>query len=295
MFDLINEPQYPDWCSWLYGGNAQGKCISSITNHDIVGFVNIIKAIRSVGAQQIIVVEPGKAGGSNPQDAGWVNFEPTKITDPNILYSKDEYQNVISGNPTSWNGTWGVLLGHYPLYYGEWAVLPNPADPAHCQGLTSENADQITNTFLNYLRSLNASWTYWYFEPYHLVTDFTSYTPTSFQTPTPWTCPNATFAGAGLDIRRFLEGVKAIAANNVWAIGSYLLTGSPSRTLIEHWNGATWSVIPSPNIASRDNYLNGIVAISANNVWASETTNRSTARRLRMYRCPSSGTAPNGS
>src|SRR5437762_3429977 len=24
LFDILNEPQYPDWCSWLYGGNAHG-------------------------------------------------------------------------------------------------------------------------------------------------------------------------------------------------------------------------------------------------------------------------------
>src|SRR5207253_1359432 len=39
------------------------------------------------------------------------------------------------------------------------------------------------------------------------------------------------------------------------------------RTLVEHWNGSQWSVVPSPNGAG-NNALNGVAAVSANDVWA---------------------------
>ena len=44
--------------------------------------------------------------------------------------------------------------------------------------------------------------------------------------------------------RASLAGVAALGPNNVWAVGT-TITG----TLVEHWNGAAWSVVPSPSPA----------------------------------------------
>ena len=68
-----------------------------------------------------------------------------------------------------------------------------------------------------------------------------------------------------------LYGVVAISANNVWAVGYYQTSNSnftPTHGLIEHWDGTSWSVVPSPNPGSIYNYLNGVTATSATNVWA---------------------------
>lgn len=67
-----------------------------------------------------------------------------------------------------------------------------------------------------------------------------------------------------------LEGVTALSSSNVWAVGtSFVQSGSPTRTLIEHWNGSGWSIVSSPNVASApgDDLL-GIAALSENNIWA---------------------------
>ena len=75
-----------------------------------------------------------------------------------------------------------------------------------------------------------------------------------------------------------LNGVTAVSANDVWAVGygSYDPVtqgeGSPI-TWVLHWNGTTWKHVPSPNpgeIAadSTDNRLFGAVAVSASDVWA---------------------------
>jgi hypothetical protein len=46
----------------------------------------------------------------------------------------------------------------------------------------------------------------------------------------------------------------------------------PNETLIEHWNGTSWTVVSSPNVdyggQPRDNELQGIVALPANDLWA---------------------------
>jgi hypothetical protein len=69
-----------------------------------------------------------------------------------------------------------------------------------------------------------------------------------------------------------LRSVAAISTNDVWAVGYYL--GSiggvgVERTLIEHWDGMQWNMIPSPNAnADRNNELWDITTVSANDVWA---------------------------
>jgi hypothetical protein len=65
-----------------------------------------------------------------------------------------------------------------------------------------------------------------------------------------------------------LNAVDAVSANDVWAVGLRSGDNGP-RTLIEHWNGRRWSAVPSPNDTNFDsNALYGVVAISANDVWA---------------------------
>ena len=127
-----------------------------------------IAAIRSTGSQQIIVVEPGKAGGRAASEKGWATFDLAMITDPNILYSRHIYHQIIAGNPTLWDRAWGPLLNTRPIYYGEWAVLPHPDKINHCTGLTSANADALTKAFLAYLDQKHANWTAWDFRPSHL-------------------------------------------------------------------------------------------------------------------------------
>ncbi len=69
----------------------------------------------------------------------------------------------------------------------------------------------------------------------------------------------------GLNI---LYAVDANSANDVWAVGSYTNIGEFAQTLVEHWDGISWQVIPSANVAGANNELFGVVAFGPNNVWA---------------------------
>lgn len=72
--------------------------------------------------------------------------------------------------------------------------------------------------------------------------------------------------------RDFLEAVTALSSTNVWAVGAYENARGgfeqPEKTLVEHWNGNAWSVVPSPNQAAFTNALFGIAALSATDIWA---------------------------
>lgn len=67
-----------------------------------------------------------------------------------------------------------------------------------------------------------------------------------------------------------LLAVSAASSKDVWAVGDFQTSNNVNgnRTLIEHWNGTAWSVVPSPNPSNEGDDLMGVAAISATNAWA---------------------------
>jgi hypothetical protein len=68
-----------------------------------------------------------------------------------------------------------------------------------------------------------------------------------------------------------LGGVVAISATDAWAVGNTIdtVTGSfqPDKPIAIHWNGTTWSVVPTPALTS-SGLLASVTASSPNSVWA---------------------------
>jgi hypothetical protein len=63
----------------------------------------------------------------------------------------------------------------------------------------------------------------------------------------------------------------AVAANGsaVWAVGSYFDTArNIYRTLTESFDGASWHVVPSPNVNAINDGLVGVTVVSSTVVWA---------------------------
>jgi hypothetical protein len=67
-----------------------------------------------------------------------------------------------------------------------------------------------------------------------------------------------------------LYDVTVLGASNAWAVGYYLPTGGGhTKTLAMHWNGTKWAIVATPNkFSSADNFLKGVDAVSATNIWA---------------------------
>jgi hypothetical protein len=68
-----------------------------------------------------------------------------------------------------------------------------------------------------------------------------------------------------LPLNSSLRGVAAVSPNDVWAVGGTDQSGDPYQTLVEHWNGTSWSIVSQ---ASFPGVLYGVVALGPNNVWA---------------------------
>jgi hypothetical protein len=72
----------------------------------------------------------------------------------------------------------------------------------------------------------------------------------------------------------YLAGVHGDAANDVWAVGYANYPASTpgvtvAQTLIEHWNGTAWSIVPSPNFSTTlADQLTSVTTIANNNAWA---------------------------
>lgn len=83
-----------------------------------------------------------------------------------------------------------------------------------------------------------------------------------------WSVVSSPNNGTG---RNQLNAISAVSTNDVWAVGY----ATPDRdkvgqtqTLIEHWNGQAWTIVPGAILSSPNAYLQGIVALSAQNIWA---------------------------
>jgi hypothetical protein len=82
---------------------------------------------------------------------------------------------------------------------------------------------------------------------------------------------SAPSAGAAQLQEGTLLAVSGTSPGNVWAVGYRGPTVSGSTTLIEHWNGTSWRVVPSPSPGTgkgRENLLFGVTAVSAADAWA---------------------------
>ena len=62
-------------------------------------------------------------------------------------------------------------------------------------------------------------------------------------------------------------GGRGALPHNAWAVGS-TVTDSASQPLIEHWDGTSWTIIPSAGERPGLNALTAVAARTATDIWA---------------------------
>jgi hypothetical protein len=65
----------------------------------------------------------------------------------------------------------------------------------------------------------------------------------------------------------FLQAVAAVSSFELWAVGNHY-PGSFSRPLMEHFDGYTWAIEPSPSLSAGDHFLAAVSGSSPDDVWA---------------------------
>lgn len=97
-----------------------------------------------------------------------------------------------------------------------------------------------------------------------------------------------------------LLAVTVLSACNAWAVGTRSDTPLATQTLIEHWNGTAWTVVPSPSPSDVSNELAAVGASSPKDMWAVGYSSNGTSFRpliehynglgWRAVRAPHTGT-----
>ncbi|HEX3491800.1 MAG TPA: hypothetical protein VHU92_20815 [Streptosporangiaceae bacterium] len=168
---------------------------------------------------------------------------------PSDAYAIGDNSSFASGELERWNGTtWSSVK--YPLPAGAAsdttlnAISASGPSDVWIVGAYLDSANERNETF-----SLHWNGSAWSVVSMPLVT--------------------------GSDNQRTYQfnSIVANSPTDVWAVGgsgdnALEQGGSPSTTLIEHWNGTAWSIVPSPSPGTGAD-LTGVATSSASNgVWA---------------------------
>jgi hypothetical protein len=68
--------------------------------------------------------------------------------------------------------------------------------------------------------------------------------------------------------RDILTSVAAISDNDVWATGEQMDSAGTWHTLAEHWNGTSWTAVPSADPGAAGDEFFGVRAVSSTSVYA---------------------------
>ena len=69
-------------------------------------------------------------------------------------------------------------------------------------------------------------------------------------------------------VRDMFFAASALSPSDVWVVGDQEGSNGLFETLAEHWDGSSWSVLPTPDPGSSGNHLYAVDAVSPDNVWA---------------------------
>ena len=235
------------------------------------GLLNAVSARTGTDAWAV-----GTFPGPNDDDGGqmlaehWNGTAWTQTPTPNI-FRFDEKLNAVSAasatdvwavgsqNMTSFKHT-DPIAAHYDGT--SWTIVPTPATTGGSKSILFGVAD---------LGSTNA-WAVGRSEGNRaLIEHWTGSAWSIVPAPVPAVPAGETFVGTTLN------AISARSATDIWAVGYTQAakgTASNSYTLTMHYNGTSWTVLPSPNPAVRSaingvqQQLNGVVEIAANDAWA---------------------------
>ena len=190
----------------------------------------------------------------------WNGTSWARVDSPNV-----HLQNSLNGvTCASASDCWAV--GYYNV--GTHGVGPHQTVIEHWNGtswsiVTSANAGSAQDNVLNNVKCSSASdcWAVGYYD-----NGSNSQTLIERWNGTSWSI--VTSPNNGSTQNNVLNGLKCLSASNCWAVGYYHNGGGYDQTLIEHWNGTSWSIVTSPNSSStQNNQLTSVTCPSATQCW----------------------------
>ena len=189
----------------------------------------------------------------------WDGTAWTVVTSPN---TSSNLSNILYGvTCTSASQCWAVGVR---CSGDNWQTLIEKWDGSSWTIVTSPNTSSSWDNYLNGVTCTSAS-SCWAAGDY---TDGNNYrTLIEKWDGNSWTIVTSPNSSAAVDNQ--LNGVTCASASECWAVGSIFSTTSVLQTLIEQWDGSSWTIVTSPNTsATQHNVLNGVTCASASECWA---------------------------
>jgi len=202
------------------------------------------------------VFEPNQGIVEHWDGASWSNVPAASF--PGILYAVDAV------GP---NDIWAVGTRSYPgpMLIEHWGGSAWTATYQLVAGRFGGNLRSVTALAPNNVWAVGYYWGAGRVES-TLTVHFNGHVWRQVQSPSPLTSFE--------EDQNWFTSVTATGPNDVWAVGFDRGRDSPQtstdgRTLIAHWNGSRWRVVPGPDPSSTNgNALWGVSAVTSSNVWA---------------------------
>lgn len=214
------------------------------------GFVNVGVTAAAVSQPQSHCKGWASIPGPNPSQYN-SGLSSVTASAANDVWAVGGYQDVQSGVDKTlaahWNGT-------------NWNVVSSPSPGIEYNGLSGVSRVPQSNQ--------HQAWAVGYYSMTPIGPPRVDLTLIEQWKGTAWNVVTSPNVNPGVE-QNDLFGVAAISAKDVWAVGVHSANNQNNyETLIEHWDGTQWSIVPSPNAGSRTNYLYSVAAISSKDVWA---------------------------
>ena len=201
-------------------------------------------------------------------------YNGSNTTTLTMHWAGSQWSIVASPNPSSFyntlnavsyiskNDVWGVgasnggssqtsLIEHWDGT--SWSVVASPSPSAGSSGLNAITRVPGTKQLWaagSYFATPNSS------TPLALIEKWDGKQWSVVSSPSP---------GAGFNV---LQGVVALSAKDVWAVGYESPGEIPIVTLVEHWDGTSWSLVSSPNPDNADTFYAVTRVPGTHRLWA---------------------------
>jgi hypothetical protein len=217
----------------------------------------------------------------NPAGADVSTLYDVAAIAPDDVWAVGYSRTFIDNRPVTtslilhWNGTqWSIIASPNPssTYTGLNSVVALSSDNIWVTGTYYEGS---TN-YLMFLHYDGSSWSVYSSQPGQALVDMHSVSANDI-----WAVGGTTTAhwdGASWSIvpcplppearSNNLHSVSGSGSNDVWAVGMTEPSYNQLRTLIMHWDGTQWRVVPSPNVDGVNNDLFGVWAVDVDTAWA---------------------------
>jgi len=213
-------------------------------------------AVPDIATPSPTPTEPESLTTNTPNSGGWkVVASALRGTNDNSLgavaaSSPSDVWAVGNFLPDTANSNQDATLSLANHFDGTaWSVVPTP------------NAGPNFNTLLGVAASGGKAWAV----GVRLNSAFQDRALVEAWDGTSWSIVNNPQPGSQRDI---LFGVSALSTSDVWAVGDQEGANGIFETLVEHFDGTSWSVVPSQNPGSTGNHLYGVMAVAPDDVWA---------------------------